>query len=206
MMEHEALVETAINFDFINQFEDQPALVGHVKYSETDNELSREQQPNQQKLSTIKGGVFVGYNLDLGASTIKELRSFNLNPTLIGKLYPYLGKQGVEAQVYLQSFALSVSKNEADAIENGAKMHKLRPLIKLYESISQTKFERIPACWQTVIVSIASQYRDLPSMHPKFWRLVTTKKWHQAVDCLRNFGDEHGLRRQKEADFIEQHL
>ncbi len=53
----------------------------------------------------------------------------------------------------------------------------------------------------TVIASVAFQYGDLESRTPNFWKQVISGDWEAAEANLRNFGDNYGTRRVKEADY-----
>jgi len=151
-------------------------------------------------------GVTIASGCDLAQLSLQDLRKFSLNPTLIGKLYPYLGLKGGEALSYLQNFPLQISENESLAIDTGYKTQMLEQLCKRFDEASASTFSSIPPPWQTVIASIESQYGNLQKSCPNFWTLVTSQSWQDALYELRNFGDNYAKRRNLEADYVEQHL
>jgi hypothetical protein len=147
-------------------------------------------------------GVCVAGDLNLGLVDDIYLRKLGLNPTLIGKLYPYLGRQGIDAHNYLEQFPLTLSKNEIVAINHGNKRLLAKQLAEKFDEESLILFANIPSCWQTVIASIEIQHGDISKTYPAFWRWALNQKWDQALMELRDFGDGHSERRNAEADYI----
>ncbi len=176
-----------INFEFILHLEDPLYLDGWVPSSENNS------------------GVTIAAGFDIGAQNENDLRSLKLNPTLIGKLYPYLGKKGQDALVYLSKFPLSISEHEASAIDAGVKLQRINKLIKCYDEKSHIRFSELPQCWQTVIVSIACQYADLEIRFSTFWECITTQNWNAALNELGNLSHTDGTRRNIEADYIQKY-
>lgn len=176
---------STINFDFIHELEGGSLLSAYVPDPENSN-----------------SGVTIATGFNLGRRNDKDLRSLALNATFIGKLYPYLGLQGMDAYNYLEEFPLTISVHEAAAIDSGVKLKLLANLMKRYDKDSDVLFRNIPPCWQTVIASVEFQYGNL-SMHcPSFWQWVTNQKWEKAELELRDFGDKYSSRRNKEADYV----
>lgn len=175
----------AIDFDFIHTLEGGTLLSGYVP----DPEHS-------------KSGVTIAAGFDLGARNANDLRMLALNATLRGKLYPYLGRQGMDAQRYLSDFPLSLSGHEAAAIDSSVKLQLVTRLTERYDSDSDILFSDIPECWQTVIASVEFQYGNLSTRCPTFWQWVTHQKWDKGILELRDFGDRYSNRRNKEADYV----
>ena len=176
---------STINFDFIHELEGGSVLSAYVPVPENST-----------------SGVTIAAGFDLGAKSVKDLRKLALNATFIGKLYPYIGLQGMEAFNYLTKFPLTISVNEAAALDSGVKLKLLDSLMKRYDENSDVLFKNIPPCWQTVIASVEFQYGNLSRCCPTFWQWLTNQKWEKAILELRDFGDEYSIRRNKEADYI----
>ena len=187
-MPHDSHIENAysIDFEFISQLEDDISMVAYVPIPVSDTT-----------------GVKVAPNVDLSALSEADLRKFCLNPTLIGKLYPYIGLRGQEAFSYLNDFPLELSVNELEAINEGRKRQLVNRLADIFDSTSPVPFASIPACWQTVVLSVESQYGDIQKKCPSFWCWVVNQKWDKAIGELRDFGDQQSARRNLEADYIE---
>jgi hypothetical protein len=154
---------------------------------------------------TPNSGVIIGPEFDLGASNETELRDFGLNPTLIGKLYPYLGLKGHDASSYLAKLPLQLTLNELAHINAGLKRHLVKELALQYDAHSGFAFADIPACWQTVILSLESQHFGLQNKFPLFWSFIVNQEWDKALVELRDFGDSFDKRRNLEADYIVLH-
>jgi hypothetical protein len=136
-------------------------------------------------------------------SALKTLiRKIGLNPTLRGKLYPYLGRKGQSAIDYLKNHTLQISEHEAQAINLGHKALTLGKLIKRYDEDSQMVFCDLPSCWQTVIASVEFQNGNLKKAYPQFWLSIIRQHWKISLDELRDFGDNDPARRVQEAKYI----
>lgn len=179
--------EHAIDFDFIGKLEGGRILNGYV--------------PDPKN---SKSGVTIATGFDLGARNDRDLRKIGLNPTLIGKLYPYLGRQSTSAYEYLQQHPLQVTDNEAKTIDFGVKSLLIEKLIGRYDEASLLAFCSLPACWQTVIASVEFQYGSIKKACPTFWRYVIDQRWNDAIDELNAFGDNYGSRRRQEAEYAIQ--
>lgn len=176
---------STINFDFIRELEGGLVLSAYVPDPENS-----------------KSGVTIAAGFDLGTRNDKDLRKLALNATFIGKLYPYLGRQGKEAHNYLGKFPLTISVHEAAAIDSGVKRKLLDSLKRRFNKDSDVPFKSIPPCWQTVIASVEFQYGNLSRRCPTFWQWVVYQKWEKAELELRDFGDKYSSRRIKEADYV----
>lgn len=179
----------AIDFDFIDKLQGEVVLFGFV--------------PDDPLLGGQ--GVTVASIYNLGTKKHADLRTLGLNPTLIGKLYPYLEREGENARDYLHQHPLILTENEASAIIIGIKRQLPNMLAAKFDLNSDVPFVSIAPCWQTVIASLESQYGDLQKYCPAFWNWVVHQKWDKAITELRDFGDGHSNRRNAEADYILAH-
>lgn len=174
-----------IDFDFIHALDGGALLCGYVPNPENSN-----------------SGVIIATGFDLGARNDSDLRMIGLNATFIGKLYPYLGRQGMDAYNYITEFPLNISVHEAAALDSGFKQQMLERLLERYNSDSSILFGDIPQCWQTVIASLEFQYDHVSKRFPIFWKRVTKQQWDEALLELRGLGGKYNTRRNKEADYI----
>lgn len=181
--------DICIDFNFIKELEPDIDLNGKVLQSNSQGQ-----------------GVTIAHDFNLGSYSTEDLRKLCLSPTLIGKLYPYLGLSGIEASSYLKSFPLRISKNEALYIDSQHKIKILTELNQLFNKQSTIKYSEIPKYWQTGIASIAFQYKNIERRCPKFWRTVVQLDWQAALDELNHFGDINTTRRICEAEYIKLHM
>ncbi len=149
---------------------------------------------------TGKRGVTIAMGLDLGRTTETQLRKMALNPTLVGKLYPYLQKTGEQAKDYLAMHELRLSKAEINAINLGIHQAWVNELVKQFNSESSTVFQQIAPYWQTVIAAVAMQYKDIRKQFPAFWMLVVSQRWTEALDLLQDNTAKHA--HQQEAAYL----
>jgi hypothetical protein len=177
-----------INFEFISELEGGSLTEGYV--------------PDPKN---SKSGVTVAIGFDLGARNQRDMQALGLSASVIEKLSPYLGLQGMRAKEYLDQHPLSLTENEADAIDEAVKFTMARRVIDEYNLASDMDFSMLPGNWQTVIASVAFQYGSLARKCPSFFSCVIKQDWQKATAELRNFGDRYRTRRNKEADYAEQH-
>jgi hypothetical protein len=178
----------SIDFDFISTFEGGSLNKGYVPDA-----------------AYSKSGVTIAIGFDLGARNANDLLGLPLEPSLIERLRPYLGLQGMQAARYLQHHPLKISDADAKAINVAVKSKLIGSLVAKYDADSGLSFAAIPPKWQTVIASLEFQYGSLRKRCPSFWRCVTQQNWPEAIAELRDFGDRYTTRRNKEADYVEQH-
>ena len=178
----------SIDFDFISTFEGGSLNKGYVPDA-----------------ANSKSGVTIAIGFDLGARNVNDLLGLQLDPTLVERLTPYLGLQGMQAARYLQQHSLSISDAQAKAINVAVKSKLIESLMAKYDADSDVSFAALPPRWQTVIASVEFQYGSLRKRCPSFWRCVTEQDWQEAIGELRDFGDRYTTRRNKEADYVEQH-
>lgn len=178
----------SIDFDFISNCEGGSLNQGYVPDA-----------------ANSKSGVTIAIGFDLGARNVNDLLRLKLEPALIELLRPYLGLQGMQAAQYLQQHPLNISDADAKAINLAVKSKLIASLVAKYDGDADVSFATIPSQWQTVIASVEFQYGSLQNKCPGFWSCVTQQNWQEAIGELRDFGDSYPTRRNKEADYVEQH-
>ncbi len=144
-------------------------------------------------------GVTIASGFDLGARSVSDLKG--LSKEIIDLLTPYLGIKGAAADEVASN--LVVSDEQAKTINEFAKKKELGLLKKRWKAKTGQSFDDLPMREATVITSVAFQYGNLATETPNFWRQVTSGDWDGAVGNLRNFGDDYGSRRNREADYFE---
>jgi hypothetical protein len=149
-------------------------------------------------------GVTVGTGIDLGQRSAAEINALPISDALKTKLAPYAGLTGQAAVDYLTEHPLNLTQEEADDLDDAVRGPLLEDLIRRYNEDSAVPFCELPPEAQTVIASVGYQYgANLEAEAPNFWRQVTSQQWQQAIDNLRNFGDDYPTRRGLEADLLE---
>lgn len=183
------IMSNKIDFSFISAFEGGQKLAGYVPASGVSN-----------------SGVTIATGFDLGARNEADLKKMNLSTGLINKLKPYLGLKKNAAVAALKKTPLSITKQEATAIDTAAKKEATDLLVRRYNaaiSPKLKKFSQLDKAAQTVIASVSYQYGNLATRAPKFWKAVTDQDWANAVKILKNFQDQYPTRRNKEAALLQ---
>jgi hypothetical protein len=182
-----------IDWNFIHILEGKAILKGYIPLN---------------KDGTVMGqsGVTIASGFDIGQLTAEGLKSFKFSKTLENKLMPYVNKKKEIALEFLKKNPLSITQGECDEITEKLQNQLSKQLESLYNSHSKIAFSKIPAAAQTVIMSVAYQYGNLPRRTPNFWKVVTSHDWERAVWHLNNFGDKFSVRRKKEAAYLQKHL
>lgn len=144
-------------------------------------------------------GVTIGIGVDIG----------NLNPDSLDipeelkeRLRPYFRFKRDNARYALLANPLVLTKEEVDLISMAAIQLHLNELIRWFNRASEIPFDRLTDNQQTVLISVKYQYGDLPRRTPKFWGFATRGEWRNVYYELRNFGDRHPTRRNREADLL----
>ena len=183
----------AINWRFIAGLEGGQLLTGYV--------------PEPEK---SRSGVTCGTGIDLGQMTEAQIQALDIPEALKQKLSPYAGKIKAEAVEYLDTHPLTITEEEAEALDSAVKGREVQTLVARYDgaiTAGAAKFDALPVEAQTVIASVAFQYgTSLDKRTPKFWAAVTQQNWKSAVDILKNFGDHYSKRRNQEAALLEKIL
>lgn len=179
----------AVDFGFISSLEGGPALCGYVPDPE-------------QSIS----GVTIATGFDLGCRSDSDLVALlPEHGELVDKLALYCGHKRNKALALLVNNPLHITESEAQAIDNAVKRQLLNQLQQRYDSAAETGFAMLPAAMQTVIASVAFQYGDLAKRCPRFWRAAVSADAIGMIRELKNFGDRYITRRQREANYLQQH-
>ena len=205
---------------------DRGAPVGKApEFSNVDFDFIKEQEgfettvyvPRDEdgKKALEKSGVTIASGFDLGKRSEKDLEG--LPESIKNKLKPYLGLQKQAAIDYIETDGnkLTISKAEANIINEFAKKQALEVLVKSWNNTSDVRWEDLSIPQATAVASVAFNFgSNLKKVTPKFWRYTTTGDWAAARDELRDFytDDEKGRKRQRiygprrnrEADYLEQ--
>lgn len=145
-----------------------------------------------------KSGVTIASGFDLGQRSLDDLKG--LPKDIIDILTPFLGYKGAEAEEIASN--LEISDDQAEVIDKFSSDEALDKLRRKWQEKTGTSFDELPMHKATPIASVAFQYGDLESKTPNFWRQVTSDDWSAAEKNLRDFGDDYGSRRNREADFF----
>ncbi|MDA5193178.1 pesticin C-terminus-like muramidase [Govanella unica] len=179
---------STIDWDFIANHEGKSLTTGYV--------------PN---VGTSKSGVTIATGVDLGQRNHSEIVKWNLTPDLTEKLRSYCGMCGNEAVALLKSKPLTVTAEEADALDKAAAEEIFGVLQRNFDvATHQGAFDALPRAVRTVLASLAYQYGpNLQRRTPKFWHVATEKNWPGVIHELENFGDAYSKRRQDEARYLK---
>ena len=146
-------------------------------------------------------GVTIGSGFDLKGKQESDLKDMGFDVDLIDKLKPYLGLTGADAATAIETNNLMLSPEETSRVNRLSKKYYTDYIIDQYESTGK-KFNKLSPEQQTVIMSVGYQYGNLKTRTPKFWKGVINDDWDSVVNELRDFGDDYGTRRGKEADLL----
>ena len=148
-------------------------------------------------------GVTIATGFDLGEKTKSGLLEMGLSPTLVNKLEPYLGLKGEKAKKALDDKPLNIGVAEANEIDRLVRQDIVSTLSNRFNAAAQfATFEQLDPALQTVITSVAYQYGSLGTKTPRFWGFVTNGQWLEAVNELKDFGDDFPSRREAEAELL----
>ncbi|HSS12561.1 MAG TPA: pesticin C-terminus-like muramidase, partial [Rhizomicrobium sp.] len=157
--------------------------------------------PDDQHRPDSNSGVTIATGFDLGGRSAADLRRLGLADDLVANLTPYLGLRGQAAQDYLNAHPLDITPQQQQAIDTPTFTSSYNTVANNYNAAQTagTRFQDLPRNAQTAIFSVAHQYgTNLATRTPNFWNQVTTGRWQDAYDNLRNFGDAHRSRRRAE--------
>lgn len=152
-------------------------------------------------------GVTISTGVDLGARNLNDLTRLGLEPTLIRKLSPYLGKKLGVARTYLAKHPLKISSKEAKALYKAVKKESTALLLKNYnrDSKNSLHFYCLPREAQTVVASLYYQYQGKLIKY-NAWRQMCKQDWKELHKNLLNFGDAYPSRRKREAAVLKRLL
>jgi hypothetical protein len=191
---------------------EQAASLPTEKTTNVDWGFIREQEGFRTKLyvptdedgkAIEQSGVTVGSGVDLGQWNKKQFEDLGVPESTINKLLPYFGIRKQAAIDLLALNPLELGKEEAEELTDIIKRDAVAKVAKKYNAASNTDFEDLHPKLQTVITSVAFQYGDLKGKAPNFWRQITGGDFKAAYNNLRNFEDDYGPRRGREADYIK---
>lgn len=177
-----------VDIDFIKSLEGT-SLTGYV--------------PKQKGVPLGKSGVTVASGFDLGQRNEQDLRLLGLRPQLISKLRPYLGLKRWDADNFLKTNPLTLTKAEVDQINKAIFVTKVRGIIR---EVGETRWQAMSRGLRTVLASVQFQYGSARLKTPNFFRKVLSLDVTSVVNHLRNFGDKYRTRRNREANYLEQSL
>ncbi len=180
-------MENSVDAGFISDREGAAVQNGYVPASNTSN-----------------SGVTVATGVDLGTKSLSDLQRWRLPAPLITKLTPYLGLRGSAASSYLASHPLVLTAVQVGMLDNRVHTEIYAELSRNYEAGSNYDFFRLPGAAQTVLASVGIQYGPaLQVATPTFFTAMKEGRWQDAVNELRNFGDDYPTRRNLEADVLQ---
>lgn len=180
-----------VDWDFISEQEGGQYTEGYIPEDEEGNVLG-------------ESGVTVATGVDLGQRDREELENMGLSEELLDQLDPYLELREEKAQEYLEEHPLTLSEEDADALDEAVHGEIQQLLEENYDEDSNVDFSDLPEEAQTVISDVATQYGpNLEERTPNFWDAVTNQDWDSAYNELRDFEDDYASRRNREADLIQ---
>ncbi len=157
-----------------------------------------------------RSGVTIGTGFDLGQHSEEDLTLIAPRGTpLFETLRPYLGLRRDAAQKALSASPLTISPEDAAAIDQAVKRRKAAEVADRFDTAIARMgeaghfFHELPPQAQTVIMSVAFQYGDLATRTPTFWSNSLMQNWHAVHAELRNFRDRYPSRRRREAAYLE---
>lgn len=158
---------------------------------------------------TSQSGVTIATGFDLGQRSAAAITAMGLADDLTALLTPYCGLKGRAAADYLAQNPLTVTADQAAAIDTAYRGDFVARLAGTYDDAlgdaGLAHFADLGRPPQTVIASVAFQYGvNLKARAPRFWDAVTRQDWPATIAELRNFGDAFATRRNKEADLLAQ--
>ena len=175
--------------------------------------------PNNNGMVIGKSGVTIAMGYDLGSKTLNELEAmFPTNPDIVNKLKPYLGLKGKAALDAVTTTPFTITENERETINKFATEKTLKQLKSEWNKTTKNidnppfkSFDELPQEIATVIFSVAWQHGVSDTTKFNFWNQVTTGKWDDAINNLRDW-DNSGKpsqtqpRREKEANLLKEWL
>lgn len=159
-----------------------------------------------QSKDSNKSGVTIGSGFDIGQRNKLGLYAFNFSLPLLTKLLPYVSLKGQEARDCLSKHSLTLTKDEAEELDQKVRKVYERAIREQYDANSDYTFSFLDSAKQTVIMSVGFQYGDLKRRCPSFFNCITKGLWEEAVHELEDFGDAYTKRRLKEAALLRSSL
>ena len=171
-----------------------------------------------------KSGATIASGFDIGQHSQKEIEDyFGKDSVLTKKLLPFVGLKGEAAQDKIDAMTrggrgtreslVDFSKDELNLINETIYPVTINKTSERFNENSAIPFNQLPEELQTVIASVGFQYGNMKYQKGekagedfRFYKHITEGDWLKALNELRNFGDKHGPRHNKEADLMEQGL
>ncbi|KPF92118.1 hypothetical protein IP81_08810 [Novosphingobium sp. AAP83] len=166
-------------------------------------------------------GVTLGTGVDVGQTNdpdkyAKEMAKGGVPQETVDKLKPYMGLKQQAACDYLSAHPLTLSKDEADAIDNWAKRKHLSMAKSSYDTAMgpnpDPAFKDLTPAQQTLLLS--RTYQQGPGMPTKkiskgFYDAALDGDWDKAADQLDAMADKAGFakgRTDKEAAYLRESM
>ena len=158
-----------------------------------------------------QSGVTIATGFDIGQRSVAEIMSLQLPQALKVKLVPYAGLKLQRAEAALRQQPLTITRAEANKIDQLIKRTETARLERAYNSAigggsGLKRFSQLPTEAQTVIASVAFQHGAPWVATPRFWRFAVAQNWFAVIQELENFGDQFPSRRKREAAFLRRML
>lgn len=149
-------------------------------------------------------GVTIGSGIDLGQWTKKQLADMGVDPAVLTKLEPYLGKKKDKALDLLNQQPLRLSEGEAEALTTAVKKGYAEKMKRWYNKNNTVgnDWSDLTDRQQTAVTSVAFQYGVGSDNTPAFNKQVLDNDWDGLAANLKNFGDRYDTRRGKELDYL----
>jgi len=145
-------------------------------------------------------GVTIATGFDIGNATDEMMAGLPLGIQKRFAAYRHL--TGIPALHMLQTNPLSITSEQAVAIDAVIKKKLTDELEAKYNHDAEMDFDDLPPEAQTVIASVGFQYGDPWKDTPRFWSQAVKRDWEAMRRNLLNFGDKYSARRKVEAAYL----
>ena len=153
-------------------------------------------------------GVTVGTGVDLGQTDADTLRGIiGVADALIRRLRPYLGQRKEDAVAALHAAPLTLTQEEADALDTAMIRHHVLKIARRYDrDAGQGMFGDLP--WQAQAVIVSIQYQrgvKSPQKYPNTWSALIGRDWADAARRLKtgSFWSGYQARRAREGRLLD---
>jgi GH24 family phage-related lysozyme (muramidase) len=147
-----------------------------------------------------QSGVTVGTGVDLGSKNEDYFKG--LEPSILSKLKPHFGKKREAAQKSLEENALSLTEDEALALDNFVKVKEFNTLKKRWNRDSEISWDDLTTNQATAVASVYYQHGNQTFKY-NFWDQTTSGNWDAAHDNLMTWGGSTPTRRRDEAALLK---
>ena len=207
--------------DFLIPTQEDPLKQLQIDYGligELEGNLLEAKVPDYE---SSKSGVTVGMGIDLGARTREDFAGFE-NQELLDRFDQYYGLQGMEAFNYEQDNPLTITQEEADALNAFIKGKLTNTLRSNFQETFGMDLADLPPEMQTIVASIGYQYGpsfmiddptteaydpETPKFATKLMDLTKDRfnidRYQSIYDELMDFQDRYPTRREKEAAYLK---